>query len=51
MKIEIALLDTSSFAQLEEAMSAAYPTWSGSLWRKQTIEKLDSIISRGTTSC
>lgn len=47
MKIEIALLDTSSFAQLEEAMSAAYPTWSGSLWRKQTIENLIRLFPEG----
>ena len=46
-RVEIRPLTMDAFEDLASAMSAAYPDWSGGLWKKETIEKLVHMFPAG----
>ena len=46
-KLEVHPLDINTFEDFATALRASYPNWSGTLWRKETIEKLTRIFPEG----
>ncbi len=46
-KVEILPLDTGTFEDFASAMQASYPGWSGSLWKKESIERLIALFPEG----
>jgi predicted amidohydrolase/GNAT superfamily N-acetyltransferase len=46
-KVEVRPLEMATYADFSEAMSAAYPDWSGMLWRRETIQKLIHLFPEG----
>ncbi len=47
IKVEVKPLSIAVFEDFAGAMQAAYPEWSGGLWRKETIAKLIEIFPAG----
>ncbi|MEZ4806146.1 MAG: bifunctional GNAT family N-acetyltransferase/carbon-nitrogen hydrolase family protein [Flavobacteriales bacterium] len=45
--VEILPLELGTFEDFASAMRAAYPEWTGDLWRKSTIEQLMSLFPEG----
>ena len=46
-QVEIRPLDSGTFEDFSSAMKAAYPSWSGMLWRKATIQRLIELFPAG----
>lgn len=46
-RVEIKPLDLDVYEDFLAAMKAAYPEWSGVLWRKETIERLVGLFPEG----
>lgn len=46
-KVEVKPLDLGTFEDFADAMRAAYPTWSGGYWKKESIERLISLFPEG----
>ncbi|MBK7554892.1 MAG: bifunctional GNAT family N-acetyltransferase/carbon-nitrogen hydrolase family protein [Flavobacteriales bacterium] len=47
IQVEVRPLDIEVFEDFASAMRAAYPEWSGALWRKETIARLIELFPEG----
>ena len=47
LKVEVRPLEVDTFEDFLTAMGAAYPEWSGTLWRKESIERLIALFPQG----